>query len=232
MRNKKDIFGKNVVISIYQPEMEDLTLKKNIKKVGFVAAVLFVCGLMHFYGKATDSQRLQREIAREVIRLHVVANSDSEEDQALKLEVKEEILGLLRDRLNKDDTIGMAQQTLRDSLNEVETAAARYIRDKGYDYGVNAELGTCYFPVKEYGDMTFPAGEYKALKVNIGDSAGKNWWCVMYPTLCFVDSTYQIVPEESKERLKQNLTEEEYNSLLMGGDDVEYGFKLLDLFHF
>lgn len=207
-------------------------MKGIMKKAGFVAAVVFVCVLMHFYGKATDTQRLQREIAKEVIRLHVVANSDSVEDQTLKLEVKEEILELLRERMNADDTIDMAQQTLRDSLDEIEKAALCYIHDKGYDYGVNAELGTCYFPVKEYGDMTFPAGEYKALKVNIGRSEGKNWWCVMYPTLCFVDSTYQVVPDESKEHLKENLTEEEYDSLLTGGDDVEYGFRFLDLFHF
>lgn len=207
-------------------------MKKNIKKVGFVCAVLFVCGLMYFYGRATDEQRLQREIAREVIRLHVVANSDSEEDQALKLQVKEEILELLRAQMSEDKTVGMAQQTLRDNLDEIEKTACSCLQDKGYDYEVNAELGTCYFPVKEYGDLTFPAGEYKALKVNIGKSEGKNWWCVMYPTLCFVDSTYQNVPDESKEKLKENLTEEEYDSLLTGGDEVEYGFKIFDFFHF
>lgn len=205
---------------------------EKLKKAGFVAAVLFVCGLMYFYGKATDGQRLQKEIAREVIRLHVVANSDDEEDQELKLEVKEEILSLLREQLSEDDTVAMAQQTIRDNLGEIEAMASRYIQDKGYDYDVAAELGTSYFPVKEYGDLTFPAGEYKALKVKIGKSEGKNWWCVMYPTLCFVDSTYEIVPDESKERLKENLTEEEYDSLLAGGDDVEYGFKFLDFFHF
>lgn len=210
----------------------EAVMRRYLKRAGFAAAVLFVCGLMYFYGKATDGQRLQREIAKEVIRLHVVANSDSAEDQALKLEVKEEILSLLRERLTADQTVGMAQKTLRDSLSEVESTASRYIRDRGYNYDVNAELGTCYFPIKEYGDLTFPAGEYKALKVNIGRSEGKNWWCVMYPTLCFVDSTYEVVPGESKEKLKESLTEEEYNSLLTGGDDVEYGFWFLDLFHF
>lgn len=204
-------------------------MKEKAKKAGFVAAVLFVCGLMYFYGKATDGQRLQREIAREVIRLHVVANSDSGEDQELKLGVKEEILSLLRERMREDETVTMAQQTIRDNLDEIEETASRYVRDRGYTYPVRAELGTCYFPVKEYGDLTFPAGEYKALKVNIGKSEGKNWWCVMYPTLCFVDSTYQVVPDESKERLKENLTEEEYDSLLTGGEDVEYGFKILDV---
>lgn len=158
----------------------------------------------------------------------MVANSDSEEDQQLKLEVKEEVVQMLRDELIQDTTVISAQQTLRDHLSEVEQVASDYIQRNGYDYEVKAELGTCYFPVKQYGDMTFPAGEYKALKVNIGRHEGKNWWCVMYPTLCFVDSTYQIVPEESKEKLKENLSEEEYESLLTGEEDVKYGFKIVD----
>ncbi len=201
-----------------------------MKKVLLAAAVVFVCGLMYLYGKVTEGQQMQEDIARQVIRLHVVANSDSEEDQKLKLEVKEQIVGLLREELKEDSTVAMAQQTLRSHLEDVEETAKSYIQEKGYDYEVDARLGTCYFPVKQYGDMTFPAGEYKALKVNIGNHEGKNWWCVMYPTLCFVDSTYQIVPEESKEKLKQNLTDEEYESLLSGGEDVEYGFWLWDLF--
>ncbi len=199
-----------------------------LKRVAFVAAVLAVCCLMHFYGKAAEAEEHQRDIAREVIRLHVVANSDSDEDQALKLEVKEEVLGLLREELRGDDSVGMAQKTIRDNLDRIEEEAGSYIHDRGYDYEVHAELGTCYFPVKEYGDLTFPAGEYKALQVKIGRSEGRNWWCVMYPTLCFTDSTYQVVPEESKEKLKENLTQEEYDSLLTGGDDVEYGFKFLE----
>ncbi|MCI9410607.1 MAG: stage II sporulation protein R [Eubacterium sp.] len=199
-----------------------------MKKVLLAAAVLFVCGLMYFYGKATDGDKMQRDIAEQVIRLHVVANSDSEEDQQLKLEVKEEVVQMLRDELIQDTTVISAQQTLRDHLSEVEQVASDYIQRNGYDYEVKAELGTCYFPVKQYGDMTFPAGEYKALKVNIGRHEGKNWWCVMYPTLCFVDSTYQIVPEESKEKLKENLSEEEYESLLTGEEDVKYGFKIVD----
>ena len=199
-----------------------------MKKVLLAAAVLFVCGLMYFYGKATDGDKMQRDIAEQVIRLHVVANSDSEEDQQLKLEVKEEVVQMLRDELIQDTTVISAQQTLRDHLSEVEQVASDYIQRNGYDYEVKAELGTCYFPVKQYGDMTFPAGEYKALKVNIGRHEGKNWWCVMYPTLCFVDRTYQIVPEESKEKLKENLSEEEYESLLTGEEDVKYGFKIVD----
>lgn len=204
------------------------TGKERLKKIAFVAAVALVCVLMHFYRKEMDRQEMQKEIAAQVIRLHVVANSDSEEDQELKLEVKEEIVELLREELREDTSVVMAQQTLRNHLRDIEETAGRYIQERGYNYEVNAELGNCYFPVKEYGDMIFPAGEYKALKVNIGKSEGKNWWCVMYPTLCMVDSTYQTVPEESKEKLKENLTETEYESLLTGGEEVSYGFRIVD----
>lgn len=203
-------------------------IKEGLKKIAFAAAVVSVCVLMHFYGKATDGQEMQKSIAEQVIRLHVVANSDSSEDQQLKLEVKEEIVSLLRNKLRDDTSVSMAQKTLREHLEDVKMTASRYIQEQGYDYEVSAELGTCYFPVKEYGDMTFPAGEYKALKVNIGNAEGKNWWCVMYPTLCFVDSTYQVVPDESKEKLRENLEADEYESLLTGGEDVEYGFKIVD----
>lgn len=202
--------------------------KEIIKRIAFVAAVFSVCVLMHFYGKEMDKQEMQKDIADQVIRLHVVANSDSQDDQELKLEVKEEIVELLRAELKEDTSVVMAQQTLRDHLGEIEEMAGRYIKERGYDYEVNAELGTCYFPVKEYGDMIFPAGEYKALKVNIGKSQGKNWWCVMYPTLCLVDSTYQVVPDDSKEKLRENLTEEEYESLLTSGEDVGYGLWIVD----
>lgn len=201
-----------------------------MKKIAFVATVLFVCGLMYLYGEAMEEQKLQRDIANEVIRLHVVANSDSEEDQQLKLQVKEEVVKLLREELQQDTSVAMAQQTLRDHIRDIEQTAASYIQSKGSDYEVSAELGTCYFPVKEYGDMVFPAGEYKALKVKLGRAEGKNWWCVMYPTLCFVDSTYQVVPEESKEKLKENLSEQEYESLLRGGEEVQYGFRIVDFF--
>lgn len=201
-----------------------------MKRILLGAGVLLVCGMIYFQGKGEDGQQIQKEIAKEVIRLHVVANSDSEADQQLKLEVKEQVVGLLREEMGGDSSVEMAKQTLTNHLDEVEKVASDYIQKKGYDYEVNAELGTCYFPVKEYGDMTFPAGEYEALKVNIGKHEGKNWWCVMYPTLCFVDSTYQIVPEESKEKLKENLTLEEYETLLTGGEEVEYGFKVLDFF--
>ena len=192
---------------------------KTLKCFLFGAVVLGVCVLMHFYGEATAAREMQEDIAKEVIRLHVVANSDLEADQKLKLEVKEEIVKMLRKKMKESDSVEAAAHVLQAQIPEITLTDP-----------VTAKLENCYFPVKQYGDMVFPAGNYNALNVRIGKSDGKNWWCILYPTLCFVDSTYQTVPDESKEKLKENLTEEEYDMLLEGGENVEYGFWLWEWF--
>lgn len=198
-------------------------------KIAAIAVLFLFTGvLMVFYRRGVAEQRRQQDIAEEILRLHVVANSDSEEDQALKMEVKESIVTYLRGIMGDAKSVEEARLEIQKRLPEIEDLAREKMKMEGYDYEADAVLGKCYFPVKEYGDMTFPAGEYEALKVNLGKSAGKNWWCVMYPTLCFVDSTYQIVPETSKEKLKENLTEEEYNSLLDGGDNVQYSSWIIE----
>lgn len=198
-------------------------------RIIFLILLFAVTGvLMALYRQSMEKQQIQKDIAKEILRLHVVANSDSEEDQALKLEVKETIVTYLRGIMSDASSVEEAREEIQKRLPEIEEIATEKMEAEGYAYEADATLGECYFPVKEYGDMTFPAGDYEALKVNLGDSAGKNWWCVMYPTLCFVDSTYQIVPEESKEKLKGCLTEEEYNSLLDGDDSVEYSSRIIE----
>lgn len=203
--------------------------RKHKMMIAGAAVVLVITGvLMHFYGEATQGQKRQRAIAEEIIRLHVVANSDSEEDQQLKLKVKETIVTYLRGEMKDAATVDEARQAIRDNLPEIEEIANEKMKSEGFDYTAKASLGECYFPVKEYGDLTFPAGDYEALRVNLGSGDGKNWWCVMYPSLCFVDSVYQVVPDSSKEKLKSSLTEEDYESLLDGGEDVTYSFKFLE----
>lgn len=198
-----------------------------IKKCFMVVGVVFTLGitgiLMHYYGEVTKAQERQKAIAEQIIRLHVIANSDSEEDQKIKLEVKETILTYLRGEMKDAESITAARRSIRENLSEIEEIAEEKLAMEGFDYEVKASLEPCYFPVKQYGDMTFPAGEYEALRVKLGESKGKNWWCVMYPTLCFVDSVYQVVPEDSKDKLKKSLTWEEYNSLMDGGENVTFG---------
>ncbi len=204
-------------------------MKRHRLKIAGIILMVAVTGvLMYLYGEATRGRKEQRAIAEQIIRLHVIANSDTEEDQELKMKVKETIVTYLRGEMQDASSVDEARQAIVEHLPEIEEIAMEKMRAEGYDYSAEATIGESYFPVKEYGDLTFPAGDYEALRVRLGSSEGRNWWCVMYPALCFVDSTYQVVPDTSKEQLKQNLTEEEYNSLLDGGDGVSYSFKIVE----
>lgn len=170
----------------------------------------------------------QQHIASQIIRLHVIANSDKTADQTLKKEVKDQVVTYLRSRMNQAASIQSARQVICQEMDALKQIAEKKIRQEGYDYPVTVSLGTTYFPVKEYGDMAFPAGDYEALRVQIGESKGRNWWCVMYPSLCLVDGVYQIVPESSKDKLKQVLSTSEYQSLVDGGEDVQFRLRFLD----
>lgn len=170
----------------------------------------------------------QQHIASQIIRLHVIANSDETADQTLKKEVKDQVVTYLRSKMNQAASIQAARRVICQEMDALKQIAEKKIRQEGYDYPVTVSLGTTYFPVKEYGDMAFPAGDYEALRVQIGESKGRNWWCVMYPSLCLVDGVYQTVPENSKDKLKQVLSTSEYQSLVDGGEDVQFRLRFLD----
>lgn len=162
---------------------------------------------------AQTSQSIQQDIADNIIRLHVIANSDTNEDQTLKLEVRDEILSQIQDSLMQADTPAMAGQILETEKDMIQQIAESKIQAEGYDYSVHVAMEWRYFPAKAYGDLTFPPGTYHALCVEIGAAEGKNWWCVLFPSLCFVDETTAEVPEESKKKLEDSLSEEAYDSL-------------------
>lgn len=172
---------------------------------------------------ATD---LQESIAREIIRFHVIANSDSAEDQALKYKVKDALVKELSPILNSTSNIEEARAILKEHFTLIQELANAVIQENGYSYTVNVTLEPIYFPIKIYGDYTFPPGTYEALRVKIGEASGQNWWCVMFPPLCFVDETYSIVSDEAQEQLKYLLTEEEYETLRDQKVPVKVKFKL------
>lgn len=128
--------------------------------------------------------RSQSELAGKVIRLHVLANSDSEEDQALKLKVRDAVLAEASEALKGTKNQQDARQNLTALLPELEKTAQSAVAANGYDYPVRAELAETSFPTKEYDGFSLPAGEYLALRILIGEAAGKNWWCVVFPPLC------------------------------------------------
>lgn len=170
--------------------------------------------------------RMQQHLAQEVLRFHVLANSDSKEDQALKMKVKEQVMGLLAQEMTEEMNVAETTEWMRRHANEIETSAQQIVLENGYDYPVSAAVTTCYFPEKTYGDVTFPAGNYEALRIEIGAAKGHNWWCVLYPGLCFMDATNAVVPESGKQKLQSVLTEEEY-AQVTGTTEFHIKWKLL-----
>lgn len=173
-------------------------------------------------------KEVQEGIAGKIFRLHVVANSDKEEDQELKLDVKKTVVDYLSRRLGSGADLEETREYVLENLPEIEQAALKTIEEQGKDYPVSAVVEKTYFPDKTYGDCTFPAGEYEALNIRIGKGEGKNWWCVLYPSLCFIDDTWGIVSREKKEELREILTEEEFRAVLEDPEEkkkVRIGFK-------
>lgn len=154
----------------------------------------------------------QKALAKEVFRFHVLANSDSEEDQEVKLKVRDAVIAYMDGEMSGTES-GSADDTKRwaaDHLDDIEAVADQVLEQEGYSYHAGAEVVCDYFPEKTYGDITFPAGYYEALRVNLGKAEGHNWWCVLYPGLCFTSQTCAVVSEEGKEDLKEALTVDEY----------------------
>ena len=148
-------------------------------------------------------------MAEEVLRFHVLANSDSKEDQNLKMKVKDKVISWMEDEMG-EKSLDETKDFIRIHIPEIEKLALETIQEEGYSYPVKAALEKTDFPEKTYGDVTFPAGTYEALRIQIGKAEGHNWWCVLYPNLCFLDSVRAVVPEKGKKQLKNVLTEDEY----------------------
>lgn len=178
-----------------------------------VISLVLTSGIVCAHKEELHRQKLQHGIAKEVFRFHVLANSDSKEDQELKMRVKEAIVSYLKREIPESESAKETKQWVQEHLPEMETVASGEIRRAGKHYEVVAEVLNCAFPEKVYGDVTFPAGYYDALRIRIGEAKGQNWWCVLYPSLCFMDSVRAVVPDEGKEQLKEVLTEEEYEEV-------------------
>lgn len=221
--------------------MKQALEKLQNKKILLAALLIGLAGTLFFTGlntvrlkrenreiKARLDREIQQGIAGEVFRLHVIANSDTEKDQELKLKVKTKIVEYLKEILGEDAGLEETKEAVLTHLTEIEQEAENFIEEQGFDYPIEAVVEKTYFPEKTYGDCTFPAGEYEALKVKIGSAKGQNWWCVLYPSLCFLDDTYGIVTEEKKEDLKEVLTAEEFQEILgdsRGKKKLRFGFR-------
>ena len=158
-------------------------------------------------------KRVQKSLADEVFRFHVIANSNSKEDQALKLKVKENVIAYMEEMLPESDSVEMTKEWAVSNMQEIERIAKLTLEAEACRDEVKGSIVNCYFPDKSYGDVTFPEGYYDALRIEIGEAEGENWWCVLYPNLCFFDAVHAVVPDEGKDKLKQVLDEEEYKMI-------------------
>ena len=192
--------------------------------------IIFLLLLFIFTSALSYATKVSAHLQESVFRLHVIANSDSDSDQNLKYIVRDKVIEYMKtvckEGISKDDYIKIAQ----DNLDNIKKVAQDTVIQNGYDYDIKVSIGEFEFPTKTYGDVSFPAGLYDALRIEIGNASGKNWWCVMFPPLCFVDVTSGIVPEESKGTLKNDISSEEYDSITGANTEVKFKFKLIEVF--
>ena len=187
-----------------------------MKKVGIMFLLLLLmlsiqgCSKVDFttsylgQGVEEDKELVYEDIVNEIIRFHVLANSDSDEDQQLKLKVRDKVIEYVSSKLESCNDLDEARSFIIENKSIIEGIAKDVIIENGYSYNVVSILSRENFPDKAYGDLIFPQGEYEAYRILIGEANGQNWWCVMFPPLCFVDGTKDVVnSKEIEERLNE-----------------------------
>ena len=156
-------------------------------------------------GQVYEKELVYEEIEKEIIRFHVIANSDSEEDQNLKLKVRDAVVDFVYNGLENSTSLEESRKFILDNKSEIENIARKEIENSGYDYKIESMLSRENFPDKVYGELVFPQGEYEAYRILIGEGKGQNWWCVMFPPLCFVDGSKEAINSSNMiEELEKN----------------------------
>jgi len=196
------------------------------KVIILLVGLLFIAGITFYSFQGESEAQAKGALENKLIRFHVIANSDSMEDQAIKLKVKEEILRYIGPKLQESGDLNTSRKILRNNDKAMTEIACRVLKENKYNYGAVSTLSRENFPVKEYGDIVIPEGNYEAYKITLGEGKGKNWWCVMFPPLCFIDvSKGEVERQETNLRMKENLTEEEYK-LVKGSENSSSNAKV------
>ena len=171
----------------------------------------------------------EQEIYESVVRLHVLANSDTDEDQALKLLVRDEVLRVTAPLLEGSRSREQAERILLEHSDEIAAAAQAIVNEQGYDYSVSVLLGKEEYPTRSYENCCFPSGTYVSLRVCIGEAEGQNWWCVLFPPLCLSAASANDDQSNEDAFISVGLTGEQYR-VITETDNVKYRirFKLLE----
>lgn len=202
---------------------EDGKTRKNFRKKlkNQIAWITGLCAgllvLMFMTGMHREEVKIQQEIAACVVRFHVKANSDRKQDQENKLAVRDALLEKMEALLGENPDRQKTEEILRENLPQLQLCAEEALQTRDCDQPVKVTFGEAWFPQKTYGEYTLPSGKYEALNVTIGGGAGHNWWCMVYPSLCFPDALHPVPDEEGEQALETILSDEAYDSILRHG---------------
>ena len=211
---------------------------KNIRnRIYILASILVVVLITSTFVIIKEVNKIEActyDYKDKLIRFHVIANSDSDKDQKLKLKVRDEVISYLQPKLENSNSIEESEKIIKNEYKTLENISKKVISKNGYNYTVKVGLEYSNFPAKQYSSVVLPAGKYKALRISIGEGKGKNWWCVMFPPLCFVDDQNGIIDEKIDKKLKEVLTEEEYDLIMAKNKsevkNLEFKFKITEVF--
>ena len=211
---------------------------KNIRnRIYILASILVVILITSTFVIIKEVNKIEActyDYKDKLIRFHVIANSDSDKDQKLKLKVRDEVISYLQPKLENSNSIEESEKIIKNEYKTLENISKKVISKNGYNYTVKVGLEYSNFPAKQYSSVVLPAGKYKALRIIIGEGKGKNCWCVMFPPLCFVDDQNGIIDEKTDKKLKEVLTEEEYDLIMAKNKsevkNLEFKFKITEVF--
>ena len=202
-------------------------MKRKIKYI-FILILLLFCFILTSISSYAST--VSQNLSNNFFRLHILANSDSKLDQDLKLKVRDAIIEHMNSQSFSNTNKSEVINSVKNNLEIYKQIAEDTIEEAGFYYPVSIEIGNFYFPTKIYGNISLPAGYYDALRIKIGNAEGQNWWCSLFPPLCFVDISSGIIDEESKENLKENLSEEEFAIITNNSETIKLKFKILEIF--
>ena len=207
-------------------------MKTFIKFLKNSSIVLFLLFIYILFSAGSYSLAISSDLSQSVFRLHVLANSDSKEDQELKLKVRDNLLNYMNEICSNCSTKEEAMKIANENKDKFQEITENTIKENGFNYSVKININNFYFPTKSYGDISLPAGYYDALRVEIGEAKGQNWWCVMFPSLCFIDVSSGIVDKNAKENLEENLQDESYEIISQNEEksEVKFKFKIIEFF--
>lgn len=207
--------------------MELKIMDKDRMKKRYIMGLMLILSVTYiFWIFPKDMYTYGDSYKDKLIRFHVLANSDSPQDQDLKLKVRDRVIELMNPKFDQSESLNATRTIIKENLVDIEETAERVLREYGSDYTVKVSLEDVLFPTKNYGNITLPAGKYEALRIIIGKGEGSNWWCVLFPPLCFIDSDKALADESTKQELMDVLTEEEYNMINTAKSKDEIPIKL------